>query len=178
MKHLIIYDSESASIPQLAKAVAKGMQLENPENLIKIKDLFVDNLYGLEFLIVGSPTIGFHPSTAIARWLENLPPHALDGIKAAAFDTRSRMNDQLPFVRKMFLSGYGYAASHIVEMLSDKGAKIIVSPQGFITDNLKGKLAAGETVNAFAWGVKLNDILNRRETRKIRIKKIKYNQNY
>lgn len=169
MKALIIYYSYYGNTRQTAGAIAEGMQLEK-NSVIKIDDLSKDALHGIRLLVVGSPTIGFYPSPSIVRWLDDLPLKALAGINVAAFDTRTRMNDQLPFVQKMFLSGYGYAATSIADALVKKDGRLITGPEGFFVQGTKGPLETGEAARAAAWGAKIRIFANQKASKPIRLK--------
>ena len=150
MSALILYYSYLGNTRKIARAIARGMQLSK-KNLLRIEDIANDSLNGCSLLVVGSPTIGFHPSPFIVRWMAALPANALAGISVAAFDTRTRMSDLLPFVQKLFLTGYGFAAVNIADELAAKGAKFITSPQGFFEQGRKGRLEDGEEDRAEAW---------------------------
>jgi hypothetical protein len=77
-------------------------------------------------------------------------------MKVAAFDTRLTWEEiekspPLPFFEKIF----GYAASRIGKALRKKGGRLVVEPEGFFVDGMKGPLSEGEVERAREWAQKL-----------------------
>lgn len=99
---------------------------------------------------------------AIENFLEGIPAGALAGIKAAAFDTRVAARDHGMLVR-LLIHSIGYAASRITQLLKKKGAQLIAPPAGFIVENKKGPLKAGELERAGAWAQGLAEAIGGRE---------------
>ena len=88
MKTLVIYDSIFGNTEKVARAI--GAALSTPEEVpvLQVGAVTPADLAGVEVLFVGSPTRGFRPTPAVANFLAALPAGALQGVKAAAFDTR------------------------------------------------------------------------------------------
>ena len=155
MNALVIFDSAYGNTQQIAQAI--GSVLGTPEDVkvLKVNDVSLDHLVGMELLIVGSPTQRFRPTPAISNMLNGIPQNGLAGIKVAAFDTRLTMheiNDTSVlafFVRIMGDSAF--AAKHIADRLKKKGGQLVVPPEGFYVDGMEGPLVEGELERAVEW---------------------------
>jgi hypothetical protein len=133
------HDREHARIPD---------QIE----VLQVGEVKMGGLTGLELLIVGSPTQRFKPTETTSDFLKRIPAKWLQGTNVAAFDTRLTIEEIeetriLPFFVRIF----GYAAQPIANKLKKKGGKLIVSPEGFYVQGMKGPLVAGELERAAAW---------------------------
>ena len=93
-------------------------------------------------LIVGGPTYAHGVEASMKAFLDRLPDRALDGVAAAAFDTR------LDWPK--FLSGA--ASKGIAERLQHKGARMVTEPASFLVKDKDGPLLDGEEERAEAWG--------------------------
>ncbi len=155
MKALVIFDSAYGNTQQIAQAI--GGVLGTPEDVkvLKVNDVNLDHLVGLELLIVGSPTQRFRPTPAISNMLNRKPQNSLEGIKVAAFDTRLTMreiNDTPVLAFFVRISGdSAYAAKHIAGQLKKNGGRLIVPPEGFYVDGMEGPLVEGELERAVDW---------------------------
>ena len=99
-------------------------------------------LEGLDLLFAGSPTYGGQPTDPMKAFLERVPDAALQGVKAATFDTR--MTNRL-------LRLIGFAAGKIAGSLKKKGATPVGSAEGFFVLGGEGPLKEGEEERAAAW---------------------------
>jgi flavodoxin len=155
MKAVVIFDSAYGNTQQVAQAI--GSVLGTPEDVkvLKVNDVSLDHLVGLELLIVGSPTQRFRPTQAISNMLNRKPQNGLEGIKVAAFDTRLTMreiNDTPVLAFFVRMSGdSAYAAKHIAARLKKKGGQLIVPPEGFYVEGMEGPLVEGELERAVDW---------------------------
>ncbi len=113
----------------------------------------------MSLLVVGSPTRAFRPSPATNGFLKNIPTNGLEGVKAAAFDTRISEDDANPRVLRFLMKLFGYAAEPVSKKLNKKGAEIIVAPEGFCVNDTEGPLKQGELERAAAWAKKIIEIL-------------------
>ena len=89
--------------------------------------------------MVGSPINGWRPTPKISALLSALGNGSLNGVKAAAFDTRVRM-----FI-------HGDAAKKITHALKAGGADIIADPMPFYVKASEGPLRDGEIEKAEGW---------------------------
>jgi flavodoxin I len=148
MKTLIIYDSVFGNTEKIA--LTMGEIVDEVAPVKKIGELSTIDLLGLDLLVVGSPTRAFKPTDAITQFLKSLPSGSLEGMKAAAFDTRIPLESiESNILRNMVKIG-GYADKKISDLLKKKGASVLPSA-GFMVTASEGPLAAGETKRAEDW---------------------------
>mgnify|MGYP000038166850 CR=1 FL=1 len=145
MKTLIIYDSNFGNTKTIAGAVAESLHGKS----ISVNEISIDLLKNVELLIVGSPINAWRATEKIRKFLDRIPQGGLQGIKAAAFDTRV----------KIFISGN--AAKKISKALSKKSATIISEPKGFYVSGNEGPLLDGEIANAKNWGSEILEKLKK-----------------
>jgi len=98
-----------------------------------------ESLAAGDLLVVGSPINGWRPTPKITALLSALRNGHLNGVKAAAFDTRVRM-----FI-------HGDAAKKITHALKAGGADIIAEPMPFYVKGNEGPLRDGEIEKAEVW---------------------------
>ncbi|MCD4812683.1 hypothetical protein K8S19_03200 [bacterium] len=153
MKTLIIYDSYFSNTEKIAQAIADGLGLP-VSTAVKISAFQPEQLLGIELLIVGSPTRGFRPTSAIAGFIKQRSKDSLKGIRVAAFDTRLVLNTIKFGALRMMVKLGGYAAKPVAGQLEKKGGQLIVPPEGFFVTGEKGPLKAGECERAAQWAGK------------------------
>jgi flavodoxin len=136
MKALVIFDSNFGNTKLVADSIARGL---GGARAVSVKDFKSSDLAAVKLLIVGSPIIGWKPTEKMIKFLSTLKKGRLNGVKAAAFDTRI----------KMFISGN--AARKISSALKNAGAEIIIEPKGFFVRGKEGPLLDGEIKNAGEW---------------------------
>lgn len=137
MRARVVYDTTYGNTRTIAEVIAT--ELGRDADILNVADVTDASLRGVDVLVVGSPIIGWRPSEKIQAFLRSLAPGSLDGVRAAAFDTRV----------KLFI--HGDAAGKISHALSAAGASIVAKPQGFIVKGTEGPLAPGQTGKAGAW---------------------------
>jgi len=157
VKALVVYDTVFGNTKQVALAIASAFG-DNPDALaVSVTEADSTCLDDIDLLVVGSPTRGFKPTEAIARFLRDLPERCLEGTTAAAFDTRISAEDIRAGVLRFIVKSGGYAAPHISRGLSDRGARVIAAPEGFIVTASGGPLRSGECDRAADWARGLTD---------------------
>jgi flavodoxin len=152
IKVLIVYDSVFGNTGKIAQAMGDALGTQHEVQTLQVSNVKPEQLAAVQLLIVGSPTRKFKPTGATNNFIKNIPKNGLDGVKAAAFDTRSTKKEiekssVLPFFIKLF----GYAAQPISEKLQKKGADLAMSPEGFFVEGVEGPLQAGELERAAEW---------------------------
>ncbi len=151
MKTLVLYDSIFGNTEKIAKAIGDSLGTQQDVQVIKINDINIDQLVGVNLLIVGSPTRAFKPTKAIVDFLIKVPLNGLKGINVAAFDTRIHTTDVNSKVLNGFVKIFGYAAKPIADKLVKKGGKLIIQPEGFYVRDSEGPLKDGELERAAEW---------------------------
>ena len=135
MKTLVIFDSNFGNTQKITEAIAKEFETQ----ALPVSKVSIDELVGLNLVIVGSPINAWRPSERMGKFLASLNKGQLKGIKAAAFDTRV----------KLFI--HGDAAKKIAKALENAGAEVIVEPLAFFVKGKEGPLLDGEIEKASQW---------------------------
>jgi len=140
MKVLIVYDSVYGNTEKIAKAI--GDAITGEVKVLRVGEVNSSELKTFDLLIVGSPTQGGRPTSAIQAFLNKISEPVIRGINVAAFDTR--------FSTRL-VGIFGYAAVRIADSLKRKGGTLIVSPEGFFVKGKEGPLKEGELERAAKW---------------------------
>jgi flavodoxin len=146
MKAHIVFDSAYGNTRAVAEAIAQGLRPVRAA-AVSVTDFNPGNLSVGDLLIVGSPINGWRPTPKITELLGQLGNGKLEGIKAAAFDTRVRF-----FI-------HGDAAKKITKLLKEGGANIISAPAPFYVQGTEGPLRGGELEKAADWARSLASAL-------------------
>jgi flavodoxin len=155
MKAMVVYDSVFGNTEQVAQTIARTLS-ESPEMEAAVeaqRATAVDpqTLMGVGVLVVGSPTRAFQPTPDMKNWLKAIPNGRLDGVRVAAFDTRINVEEKGPWILKLLVKFFGYAAKPIASRLESKGGRLVVPPEGFHVDESEGPLTEGELERVAAW---------------------------
>ena len=140
MKTLIIYDSVHGNTAKVAQAI--GDALAGEVSVRRVGGVSAAEVKSVDLLIVGSPTHGGWFTEAIKGWLDQVPATGLQGIRVAAFDTRTPTR-----LGRIF----GYAAPRIADRLEKKGGTLLVPPAAFFVKGIEGPLKEGELERAAGW---------------------------
>ncbi|QCP00329.1 flavodoxin family protein [Arthrobacter sp. 24S4-2] len=142
MKALVVYDSAYGNTRQVAEAIVASLEPLQAAAL-SVTDFEAPALAEGDLLVVGSPINGWRPTPKVTEMLTTLGGGRLNGVKAAAFDTRVRF----------FL--HGDAAKKMTKSLRAGGADIISKPMAFYVQGSEGPLSSGELDKAAAWAADL-----------------------
>lgn len=141
MQSVVIYDSQYGNTQALAEVIAAELEAAGPVQIENARTGTFELPPGLGLLVVGGPTQVHAVSPPLRAQLDSLTRHSLDGVAAAAFDTRAR--------GPRFLTGA--ASRGIARRVEQKGAKLVLAPESFLVDGKEGPLAEGELEHARAW---------------------------
>ncbi|MGD9116504.1 MAG: flavodoxin family protein [Dehalococcoidia bacterium] len=144
MRALVVYDSMYGNTEEIAKAI--GGAIEGEVSILRAGEVGPPELENIGLIVVGSPTQGGRPTEGVRDLLKRVTKAEINGLNAAAFDTRVTSR-----VAKIF----GYAAGKIAGGLKKKGANLIVEPEGFFVEGTEGPLSEGELERAAAWAKQL-----------------------
>ncbi|MEA5078291.1 MAG: flavodoxin domain-containing protein [Anaerolineaceae bacterium] len=151
MKAVILYDSYFGNTEKIAQTVAGVLAKKCEVRVVRADAFQTDQLSGVDLLVLGSPTRAFSPSEATKAFLKTLKRGSLNGVKAAAFDTRVDVqkidNKFLKFMAKTF----GYAYPSMQNSLKKLGAEITAEGKGFYVLESEGPLQDGELEKAAVW---------------------------
>jgi len=151
MKTLIVYDSFFGNTEKIAQAIGNSLGSKEDVETLRVSDIKLEQLIGLELIIVGSPTRVFKPTKAIMNFLNKIPLDSLKGVKVAAFDTRISTVDVNSRFLNILVKLFGYAAKPIADKLEKKGGSLIIPPEGFFVKDSEGPLKDGEPERAADW---------------------------
>ena len=143
MKALVIYDSNFGNTKRIAETIAE--KLGEGVRVLQVSDFSKKEIEGNELLVVGSPVNGWRPTEKINKFLEGFSNGQLEGIKAAAFDTKFKN----PIA--------GNASKRISKSLKEAGAEIVTKPQSFFVKGSKGPLTDGEMEKAAKWAASIKN---------------------
>ncbi len=147
MNVLIIYDSTFRNIKLIAQSIAEALRMQGPVYLSSIEERSSFNLKTVDVLIVGCPTRRLGLTPGMLAYLQSIPSESLDGLMAAAFDTRPCKS----------VWETGSAAWSIANHLERLGAMLISPPESFFVADNEGSLEEGEFDRAARWATALLD---------------------
>jgi flavodoxin len=152
MKGMVVYDSEFGNTRKIAEAMGQALEGRVEVMVAHVGEIGERQWADVDILIVGSPTQKFSPTGTMNDFLSWIPPHALQGVQVAAFDTRFTekeigKNRFLAFLVRIF----GYAAKPIAEKLVNKGGTLVLPPEGFYVGGMEGPLLEEELERAVQW---------------------------
>src|SRR4030042_1667970 len=156
MKSLVIYDSLYGNTEKIAQVIGEALGILGEVAIKRVGEVNMEDLAGLDILVLGSPTQQFRATATIKDFLKRIPASGLKGVKVAAFDTRLTQGNingtpVLPYFVKIF----GYAAEPMANGLKKKGGVLVLPPEGFYVEGPEGPLQAGELERAADWAKKL-----------------------
>lgn len=152
MKGMVVYASMYGNTKKIAQAIAEAIANDSQVKLADVGDVRLDDLKGLDFLVVGSATQKFTALPEMKALLTRLPAGALDGVQVGVFDTRFFVKDMKSLIGRFFVGTFGYAAKPLMELLVARGGKAVLPPEGFGVLDSEGPIKAGELERAAAWG--------------------------
>lgn len=141
MDILVVYDSQYGNTERIARAIADTAQAAGRVRLVRVAPDQPVDIGGADVLIVGSPTQGWRPTSAMQSFLATLGSAMPTGMAVACFDTR--------FAKPRWLTGS--AARALAKMLRSAGASLVVPPESFFVSGTEGPLVAGELDRAAGW---------------------------
>lgn len=151
MKALVVFETMYGNTEKIAQAIGAGLEAGGEVRVVPVADFKMEQLSGLDLVVVGSPTQAFNPIAGTKDFLKALRSDQMKGIHYAAFDTRADVvevnNGFLTFMVKLL----GYAAEKIDRGLKARGGLQVVKPEGFFVDGKEGPMKAGELERAGAW---------------------------
>lgn len=147
MNALVLYDSRYGNTERIAEAIALAVQEAMPTRLASVDEIddCEEALHDVDLLVIGGPTHRHGISDPLKVKLACLGERALDGMKVAAFDTRTHGARVLT----------GSASVRLGRLLRRHGAWLVVPPASFIVDAATGPLHRGEADHAREWAGEL-----------------------
>jgi flavodoxin I len=148
MKALIVYDSQFGNTERIAMSITSTLGEFGLARAVRVGQVHVEELKGMDMLILGCPTQGMRQTPAMQSFLAHIPRELLSGLSVACFDTR-------------FHGGLWKfsAAPAMAKQLRTMGVKLLVPPESFFVKSMKkeGPLLDGELERAVGWAHKLSE---------------------
>lgn len=141
MDTLVVYDSQYGNTERIARAIADTAKAASTVRLVRVNADASPAIGQPDLLIIGSPTQGWRPTSAMQSFLSAMIAELPAGMMVACFDTR--------FPKPRWLTGS--AARSMARTLRKAGASLVVPPESFFVDGKEGPLVAGELDRAPGW---------------------------
>ncbi|MFN8515789.1 MAG: hypothetical protein U0232_12070 [Thermomicrobiales bacterium] len=148
MNSIVIYATHAGNTRLIAETIAGGLESRGPVQLLAADEAPASLPEGIDLMVIGSPTEGHRMIEPLSHFFARLERGALQGMAAAAFDTRLHGPRWL----------WGSAAHGIAEELRRLGARPVAPEESFYVD-MKPHLQQGEIERAAAWALALADTL-------------------
>lgn len=152
MAALVVYDSTYGNTTELSEAI--GPALGPGSRVLPLANVSWEEVSVADLVVVGSPTQGGRPTTALKQFIDSWPAAGIAGKRVAAFDTRLDARSQNVALR-LLMSVIGYAAPRTLGMLKSRGGIPIAPPEAFFVEGTEGPLRQGELERAAAWARRL-----------------------
>ncbi len=149
---LVVYDSVFGNTEKIAQAIGEAL---GDVPVVRVSDVQSETLQGLKILFVGSPTRAFRPTPATINFIRSLGADALQGVQAAAFDTRIPKDKTDSGFLRFMINIFGYADKKIAKALTKVGANLSLENAGFGVEGTEGPLVDGEIERAKDWAKKI-----------------------
>lgn len=157
MKSIVIYGSRFGNTRSIAEAIAGVLHTRGEVQLLPADEAPVISSKDYDLLVIGGPTEVHKMTPPLAHVLGQMESNGLDGVSAAAFDTRIRTGRWLS----------GSAASGISRKLRRLGARVIVPEESFFVAGRANpstgetpKLEFGELQRARVWAEALANMVD------------------
>ncbi len=141
MNTLVIYDSLYGNTWEITEAIANTLRQYGHVRTVPAGTLAVEDLAGINLLVMGGPTQRHGLSPKIEDLLDRIPADAVKGTPAIVFDTRVHMAEWVS----------GSAADKIAKKLQHLGCKLIMPAESFFVSGKEGPLEQGELDRAASW---------------------------
>ena len=145
MNSLVVYGSRYGNTRRIAEAIVAQLVKHGDARLLPAEEVTSAAVEQADLVVVGGPTEGHRMSVPLGELFDRLGEGALEGMAAAAFDTRLRW--------PLLLSGS--AAFGIAKRLERAGADYVVQPVSFFVGGKPTALEAGEIERAAVWAASL-----------------------
>ena len=154
MNALVVYDSQYGNTELIAEAIVNTLKQYGQARAFRAGHADADKVRGADVVIVGSPTQGWRPTSAIQSFLAHIPRDVWPEVAVVAFDTRFHM--------PRFLTGS--AARGISRTITQLGGRVALPAESFFVDGRSGPLREGELDRAATWARSIHDKLEKPRT--------------
>lgn len=145
MNSIVIYGSRHGNTHKIAEAIARELRRHGAAHLFSVDDAPLALPRKTNLMVVGSPTEAHRMTPPMVKFFDQLGNGELEGVAAAAFDTRLRWPRWLS----------GSAAAGITARLRQAGAEVIDPEGSFVVAGKYPVLEHGELERAAEWAATL-----------------------
>jgi flavodoxin len=145
MNSIVIYGSRHGNTHKIAEAIASELRRHGTAWLFSVDDAPSVLPKKTDLMVVGGPTEAHRMTQPIVEFFDQFGKGDLEGVAAAAFDTRLRWPRWLS----------GSAAAGITARLRQAGAKVIDPEGSFVVAGKYPMLEHGELERATEWAATL-----------------------
>ncbi len=145
MNSIVIYGSRHGNTHKIAEAIATELRRHGTAHLFSLDDAPSVLPRKTDLMVVGCPTEAHRMTPPMVKFFDQLGNGELEGVAAAAFDTRLRWPRWLS----------GSAATGILARLRQAGAKVIDPEASFVVAGKYPVLEHGELERAALWASSL-----------------------
>ena len=145
MNSIVIYGSRHGNTHKIAEAIASELRRHGTAHLFSVDDAPLVLPRKTNLMVVGSPTEAHRMTPPMVKFFDQLGSGELEGVAAAAFDTRLRWPRWLS----------GSAAAGITARLRQAGAEVIDPEGSFVVAGKYPVLEHGELERAAEWAATL-----------------------
>lgn len=150
MNALVMYDSTYGITEEIAQEITDVLSERGSVRLLRVNKVQLSDLEEVDVLVLGCPTYKRKPTAAVLAFLDSVSKRSLEGISAAAFDTRCR--------RPWLLTGS--AARRVLKRLREAGADVETPAESFFLASREGPLEEGESGRAADWALQILNTLD------------------
>jgi flavodoxin len=145
MNSIVIYGSRHGNTKKVAEAIASELRRHGTAQLFSVDKALSVIPVTTDLMVVGSPTEAHRMTPPMVKFFDQLGNGELEGVAAAAFDTRLRWPRWLS----------GSAAAGITARLRQAGAEVIDPEGSFVVAGKYPVLEHGELERAAEWAATL-----------------------
>lgn len=153
MKAFVVYDSNYGNAEDVAIAIGNALKQLMHVGIVRVMDLEPELVEGIDFLIIGAPTLAFHASRLTKHFLVGIPEEEFQKMRILVYDTRTSPENMNSSFFLRIIDRFGYAAEAMKEILERRGARLITAPEGFYVEDAEGALMEGEEERAVKWAL-------------------------
>lgn len=148
MSSFVIYGSRFGNTQKVAEAIADVLRRRGDVQLLPAEEASGVSPRPGDLLVVGGPTEGHTMTPVVRQCLDGMSAKGLQGVTAAAFDTRVGWPRWLS----------GSAAAAIARRLRRLGARVVHPEGSFLVTRNNPALEPGELERASAWAATLAEV--------------------
>jgi len=149
MRGLVIFDTRTGYTQAIATTIGEVLSGSLEIQVVPVRAALHAALGDFDLLVIGGPTEAHGATPALRELLGGLGEGTLDGVPAAAFDTRLHWPKLLS----------GSAAEEAARALEAAGCRLLLPPESFFVHDRADLADPAELGRARAWAMRLDAAL-------------------